>query len=141
MKSNPTLNHHTVIDETFAKAHPRRILIAEDNHLNQKLLVKILEKLGYEPKVALNGQEALDAVKREKFDILFMDLQMPVMDGLEACVRILEEVKQEDQPSIIAVTANVSGNIKEECLMIGMKDYLTKPIDINKISKALQEHH
>lgn len=133
-------NNTPLLNKDFAKENPCRILIAEDNLLNQKLLVKILDKLGYEVEIAENGVEALEIVKQKKFDILFMDLQMPIMDGLEATVRILDEVGLEQQPSIIAVTANVSRNIREECLMIGMKDYIAKPIDINKIAKALLEY-
>ncbi|MBU2513605.1 response regulator [bacterium] len=128
------------IDSEFAKANPLNILVAEDNALNQKLIQKILNKLGYEPKMAGDGEEALNAVKTEKFDVLFMDLQMPHMDGITATQLIKEQVKESHQPLIIALTANVSDIVKEKCFSVGMTDFMSKPIKIDEIAQLLQKY-
>lgn len=128
-----------VPDTSFSGKYPLRILIAEDNALNQKLITKVLEKLGYTPEIANNGQEAVERARAEAFDLILMDLQMPKMDGLEAA-RIITDQKDTTsaKPDIIALTANVSEDVKEACLKAGMVDYTTKPLKLNHLVKLLQ---
>lgn len=125
-----------LLPEDFALKNPLQILVAEDNLINQKLIIKILHKLGYEPMVAVNGLEVLSMVRLFNFDVILMDIQMPEMDGLEAteAVRAAADIVQ---PVIIAMTANAMQEDKEECLRIGMNDYLSKPIHIESLLISL----
>jgi signal transduction histidine kinase/CheY-like chemotaxis protein len=115
----------------FAGQYPLRILIAEDNPVNQKIATKILNKLGYDPIIAENGKEALEMVSHEQFDMILMDVQMPEMDGLEATrmIRTCLDV----QPIIIAMTANVMQGDRDDCMQAGMDDYISKPINIEEL--------
>ncbi|HLA51692.1 MAG TPA: response regulator, partial [Flavitalea sp.] len=122
----------------FAKKYPLRILIAEDNPINQQLALHILNKLGYEPGLAENGQDVLDLLKTEKYDMILMDMQMPEMDGMEA-TRIIRAEHQE-QPVIVAMTANVMQGDKDECLAAGMDDYLSKPIRLEELTNMLEKY-
>ncbi|MES2732681.1 MAG: response regulator [Bacteroidota bacterium] len=130
-----------ILSTTFSQRYPLRILIAEDNLVNQKLIVHILKKLGYQPGVALNGQAALDAVSQENYQVILMDVQMPEMDGLEATRRLRWSMRQrlDIQPIIIATTANALPGDREECLQAGMDDYLSKPIHLEEIVKVLEK--
>lgn len=119
--------------------HPYKILIVEDNAINQKLALRTLNKFGYEADLAKNGQEAITAVKRQVYDMVLMDIQMPEMDGLEATRRIRQEVPAAQQPYIIAVTANARPIDKVECLEAGMNDYITKPFGLQDLREALQK--
>ena len=116
---------------------PLEILIAEDNIVNQKVIVHILTKMGYVPSLVENGQEAVDAALQQDFDIILMDMQMPVMDGLEA-TRMLRKTLQK-QPVVIALTANVMDDDKQECLNSGMDDYLGKPIVLDELITKLEK--
>ncbi|MDB5130543.1 MAG: rcsC 4 [Mucilaginibacter sp.] len=120
----------------FAKEFPMDILIAEDNIVNQKLASHIFTKMGYVPDVVENGHEALNAMVGKKYDIIFMDVQMPEMDGLEATRFIREHMH--DQPVIIAMTANAMPEDKEVCLAAGMNGYLSKPMRIIDITDILE---
>jgi len=120
----------------FAKQYPMSILIAEDNLVNQKLAKHILNKMGYDPDISINGHEALNAMTVKKYDMIFMDVQMPEMDGLEATRFIRENM--EHQPVIIAMTANAMPEDKELCLKTGMDDYLSKPMKIADIMDVLE---
>lgn len=122
----------------FAERYPLRILIAEDNPINQKLTERVLAKLGYEPTIVSNGREVLEEVDRKKYDLILMDVQMPEMDGLEA-TRIIRK-SQGDQPVIIAITANVMQGDREECLEAGMDDYISKPIKLELLVAALEKY-
>ncbi|RZK79528.1 MAG: response regulator [Pedobacter sp.] len=124
-----------LLSQEFAEQHPLTILVAEDNIINQKLIIKILNRLGYHPKVANNGFEVLSLIEIYAFDTILMDIQMPEMDGLEATqmIRSLATL----QPYIIAITANAMQEDKEECLRIGMNEYLSKPINIGHLLSAL----
>jgi PAS domain S-box-containing protein len=113
-----------------------RILLAEDNAVNQQLALAMLEKLGYGGEVASNGLEALAALERRRYDVVLMDVQMPELDGLEATRRIHERWGSE-RPHIIAVTAGAMSEEREQCLAAGMDDYLSKPIRIEELSAAL----
>ena len=116
---------------------PFEILIAEDNIINQKLIRNLFELLGYKPTLVANGIEAINAVKGKIFDLIFMDIQMPEMDGLEATAIIVERMR-ENSPVIIAMTANAMQSDKEKCIAAGMNDYLTKPIRVEDLVKVIQ---
>ena len=113
------------------------ILVAEDDKLNQKFALKILNKLGYEPQVANNGQEVLEMVSQKKYDVILMDVQMPVMNGLEATKMI--RVCLDNQPFIVAMTANTMQGDREECIMAGMDDYISKPINLKDLVIVLEK--
>jgi CheY-like chemotaxis protein len=110
--------------------------VAEDNVINQTLIVRILEKMGYQPDVVSNGARALQAALAAPYDIILMDVRMPEMDGLEATRRIRERVG-ENQPVIIAVTANALEGDRQMCLDAGMDDYLSKPVKIEVLQKTV----
>jgi PAS domain S-box-containing protein len=119
----------------------RRILLAEDNHVNQLLAVRLLEKRGHEVVVAKNGEEALEALDRQVFDLVLMDVQMPEMDGLQATAAIRKrEVKSGKHIPIIAMTAHAMAGDKEHCLDAGMDDYLTKPIQLEQLLDVLERY-
>ena len=121
----------------LADQHPLSILLAEDNAVNQKLALKLLERMGYEADVAINGIEAVAAVKRKRYDLVLMDVQMPKMDGLEASRRIIES-RASGRPRIVALTADAMQDDRERCLAAGMDDYLTKPIRRAELTAALE---
>ena len=123
-------------DPNLAQTHPLRILIAEDNLINVKLLVRLLNKLGYSPTVANTGKEVL-ACLPQGFDLIFMDVQMPEMDGLEA-TRLIRQ-QPIPQPWIIALTANAMQEDRSICLAAGMDDYLSKPLHVDQLTQSLQE--
>jgi len=119
----------------FAQKHPLRLLVAEDNLINQQLILKILNILGYQPSLAENGEEVLEMMKKDQYDMILMDVQMPEMDGHETTRHIR---KQEIlQPVIIAMTANAMQGDREECLAAGMNDYLSKPVILDELVKML----
>lgn len=109
-----------------------RILVAEDNLINQKVARGILNNIGFKIEVVSNGVEALDAVKQQEFDLIFMDMQMPEMDGVDATVAI-RKLKLERQPTIVAMTANAMSESRDICIAAGMDDYIAKPVKINDI--------
>lgn len=127
------------LNAEFAENYPLRILVAEDNPMNQKLIQKVLQKLGYQPDIAGDGKQAVDAVKNNDYDIVLMDLQMPNVDGIEATATIVNELDAAKQPSIIALTANVSDDVMEECFRVGMKDFMSKPLKIDKLAEMLKK--
>jgi PAS domain S-box-containing protein len=116
------------IDPMLANRLPMRILVVEDSAINQKLALGMLRKFGYLCDVAGNGAEGVELVRRHRYDLVFMDLQMPVMDGLEATQRIIETVPAERRPRIVAMTANALPADRQRCLDAGMDDYIAKPI-------------
>jgi PAS domain S-box-containing protein len=125
------------VDTELAKDLPLRILIAEDNSVNQRLAVSLLKKIGYRADVAGNGVEALEALERQPYDVVLMDVQMPEMDGLEATRRIHQRWPGAERPYVIAATANAMQEEKQACFVAGMDDYLSKPIRINELMAAL----
>lgn len=125
------------IDKKLADKLPLKILVAEDNHLNSKLVKTLLGKMGYRGDIAANGKEVIEAMQRQSYDIIFMDVQMPVMNGLEATRKIIELWEPEQRPNIIAMTANAMQGDREKCLEAGMVDYLPKPIRFKDVQKAL----
>jgi two-component system, sensor histidine kinase and response regulator len=126
---------------TTDSTRPLRILLTEDNLVNQRLTVRILEKRGHTVVVAANGEEALKAFGRDRFDLILMDIQMPVMDGLEATrmIRAQEEHASGHTP-IIAMTAHAMKGDREKCLAAGMDDYLSKPINTNDLSAMIEKY-
>jgi len=126
------------VDTQPGQKLPLRILLAEDHLVNQKLALFLLEKLGYRADVAANGLEVLEALHRQPYDVVLMDVQMPEMDGLEASRRICQDWSPEERPWIIAMTANAMQGDREQCLAAGMDDYLSKPIKVEALVEALQ---
>lgn len=127
------------IDKTLAENYPLRILLAEDNMVNQKVAVRTFEKMGYRVDVVANGQEAVQSVRNIKYDIVFMDVLMPEMDGYEATKLILDEQNDDTRPRIIAMTANAMQGDRETCLKAGMDDYISKPIRIDELQKIIKK--
>ena len=125
-------------DGQIAQRHPLRLLLAEDNPVNQKLALRLLGQMGYRADVAGNGLEVLDALARQPYDVVLMDVQMPEMDGLEASRQINQRWARHLRPRIIAMTANAMAGDREMCLAAGMDDYLTKPIRVPELVAALQ---
>ncbi len=125
------------IDEELNSKYPLRILVAEDNLVNQKLVISILKKMGFKVTAVINGLEAVQSVKALDYDIILMDIQMPHMTGIEATVKIKEELPEDKQPLIIALTANAMVEDKETCYKSGMVDYMSKPININVLQNTL----
>jgi two-component system sensor histidine kinase/response regulator len=119
----------------FAEKHPLRILVAEDNLVNQKLAMKILSKVGYTAALAENGREVTEMANLKQYDLIFMDVQMPEMDGLEATKMIRKYM--DVQPVIIAMTANAMTEDRDECLKAGMDDFLSKPVKLEDIVNML----
>jgi len=118
---------------------PLRILLVEDNQINQMVAVALLAQIGYEAHVAENGQEALEALRTAPYDVVFMDVQMPVMDGFEASRAIWKEFDEETRPYIIAMTAQAMRGDREQCLAAGMDAYISKPVDIADIRSMLAQ--
>jgi PAS domain S-box-containing protein len=125
-------------DAQLAQRHPLRLLLAEDNPVNQKLALRLLGQMGYRADVAGNGLEVLDALARQPYDVVLMDVQMPEMDGLEASRQINQRWPRGQRPRIIAMTANAMAGDREMCLAAGMDDYLTKPIRVPQLIAALE---
>jgi CheY-like chemotaxis protein len=117
--------------------HPLRILVAEDNLVNQKVAVSMLARLGYRADLVANGLEAIEAVRQVPYDLVLMDLQMPELDGLGATRQILGEHSAGRRPRIVALTANAFAEDRAECLAAGMDDYLSKPLQKDKLEEAL----
>ncbi len=118
-------------------SHSLRILLAEDNLVNQKVAIHMLKKIGYQADVVMNGLEAIETLQKSIYDVVLMDLQMPKMDGIEATRHIISRFPPERRPQIVAMTANAMEGDREICLAAGMNDYITKPINIEQLAKAL----
>jgi PAS domain S-box-containing protein len=123
----------------MGQQHPLRILLAEDNVINQKVTLSMLSKLGYRADVAANGLEVLEALRRQAYDVVLMDIRMPEMDGLEATRLIRQQWPVDQQPHIIAVTADALSGSREEYLTRGMDDYISKPVRRYELMNALSK--
>ncbi|NUM34484.1 MAG: response regulator [Candidatus Brocadiae bacterium] len=128
-------------DRTMGQRHPLQILLAEDNTTNQKVATLQLARLGYRADLAGNGIEAIDSLRRQLYDVILMDMQMPEMDGLEATRIICKEWPEKRRPRIIAMTANAMKEDKQACLAAGMDDYISKPIQMEQMVHALNKCH
>ncbi|MGO4391542.1 GAF domain-containing protein [Variovorax sp. M-6] len=125
------------IDPTMGARHPLRILLAEDNVVNQKLAMRLLQQMGYRADLASNGIEAVESVQRQTYDVVLMDVQMPELDGLDATRQICTLLEADRRPRIVAMTANAMQGDQEMCISAGMDDYLTKPIRVDRLVEAL----
>ena len=125
-------------EPTLADRHPLRILVAEDNGVNQRVVLAMLRRLGYRADLAANGREAVDAVRQRPYDVVLMDLHMPELDGLGALRQIHAEHAPDRRPRVIALTANALEEDRQECLAAGMDDYLSKPLQRDKLEAALE---
>ncbi|MDF1661107.1 MAG: ATP-binding protein, partial [Planctomycetota bacterium] len=126
-------------EATLGKSFPARILVVEDNPINQQLAIHNFEKLGYRIELASNGQKALAALEVKVFDIVFMDLRMPDMGGIEATQHIISNFSATKRPRIIAMTADAQASVHKECVEAGMDDFLTKPVKIRDLIRALRK--
>ena len=136
--STPPASAVAHFDGVLAAQLPLHILLAEDNIVNQKVAVRILQRLGYEAHVATNGVEALQAVRSEQYDIIFMDVQMPEMDGLEATRSIRLDQSIIHKPYIIAMTAAATQLDREKCLRPAWMTFVAKPVRLEDISQVLE---
>jgi len=127
------------INETLADHHPLRILLAEDNPVNQKVAIKILEQIGYRADLAANGLEVISALERQPYDLVLMDIQMPEMDGEQTTRIIRNHFLGTHQPRIVAMTAHTMPGDHEKYLAAGMDDIISKPVRVNELVKVLQE--
>jgi signal transduction histidine kinase/DNA-binding response OmpR family regulator/HPt (histidine-containing phosphotransfer) domain-containing protein len=120
-----------------AEAPPLRILVAEDNPINQTVAIRLLERLGHRGETADNGRQAIERLEEEPYDVVLMDVQMPVMDGIEASREICARWPEGRRPRIIAVTAEAMEGDREKCLRAGMDDYMVKPVTLERLSSVL----
>jgi CheY-like chemotaxis protein len=128
-------------DHDFARRHPLKILVAEDNAVNRKVLLTMLERLGYHADAVTNGREVLERLSRWPFELILMDIQMPEMDGLEATRQFRAVAPGNTPPYILALTANARKEDYNACLEAGMQDYLSKPVRIDDLMAALARAH
>jgi len=124
-------------DQTQAAARPLRVLLAEDNIVNQKVATRILQRLGYRADVAANGFEVIEALARQPYDVVLMDVHMPELDGMETTRRVRQRVASLHQPYIIAMTADVVHGYRDVCIAAGMNDYVSKPVRLEELIAAL----
>jgi CheY-like chemotaxis protein len=127
------------LDPGLAKRLDRRVLVVDDNAMSQRFAVRMLECCGFEPDTASNGTEAVEAVEREVYDVVFMDLQMPVMDGLQATREIRRRLPPGRQPHIAGVTSGASGARREACVQAGMDDLVNKPLRAGDLVRAIEQ--
>jgi PAS domain S-box-containing protein len=140
-KSSNSRNSRNSSDKTFeilSSQFPHRILVVEDNPMNQKIARMMLNKLGYECETADNGKEAIEKIKKtnNEYTLIFMDMQMPVMDGIEATQLLVKEYES-NLPPIIAMTANVMAEDKQKCFDAGMVDFIAKPVQVDELKKVI----
>ncbi|MDV3353199.1 response regulator [Leptothoe sp. LEGE 181152] len=128
----------TLLEPTFGQTHPLKILVAEDNLVNQQLAKQYLNKLGYQPDIVSDGCKVLEAMQQHPYDVIFMDVQMPTMDGLVTTAKIREQWPLIRRPQIIALTANAMQGDRERFLAAGMDGYISKPIHLQELIETLK---
>jgi PAS domain S-box-containing protein len=128
-----------IVDNELGHKRPLKILLAEDNVVNQKVALKILEKLGFRADIAANGYEVLEALRKINYDVILMDIFMPDMDGIEATQMIVQTFDKGWRPKIIAMTANAMMGDKERCIEAGMDDYISKPVKVEELFEILKK--
>jgi len=128
----------SMYDPNLGQLRPLHVLLAEDNAVNQKLALRMLERFGYRADVAANGIEVIEALNRQAYDVVFMDVVMPEMDGLESTMQIRQQFSADHQPCIVAMTANAMQGDREACLAAGMDNYISKPIEVKELRAALE---
>ncbi|WNZ43339.1 response regulator [Leptolyngbya boryana CZ1] len=138
---HPLRTRTNEIERNLAERYPLRILLVEDNAINQKLVLQLLQRMGYRADVAGNGLEAIAALHRQSYDLVFMDVQMPEMDGLTATRKICQQWSPQQRPRIVAMTANAMQHDRQKCLDAGMDGYISKPIRLEELTKALKTTH
>ena len=136
----PTAPEASRFDAAMAGQYPLNVLVAEDNPINRKLIQRLLQRLGYEPELVVNGRECIEALHQKPYDVVLMDCQMPILDGYEATLRIRSGAAGADQRAlpIIALTAAAMVGDRERCLNVGMNDYLTKPVQPEALIQILR---
>ena len=126
-------------NKSLGDRFPLKIMVAEDNMINQTVIEGILEKMGFQIELADNGQEAVDLVKSRHFDLIFMDIQMPELDGLSATLEIIDHYGTRLRPVVVAMTANAMSGVREEYLEAGMDDYISKPFKLQDLEEAIEK--
>jgi signal transduction histidine kinase/DNA-binding response OmpR family regulator len=137
-KKTKSLRTTQTFDHSLARRLPLKILVVEDNLINQRVAKSILHNFGYQVAIAGDGQQALEALEQQRYDLVFMDMQMPVMDGLECTRQLCRRFNEKSRPYITAMTANALKGDKETCLEAGMNDYLSKPLNPVEIKAAIE---
>jgi CheY-like chemotaxis protein/HPt (histidine-containing phosphotransfer) domain-containing protein len=127
------------MDATLGERLPLKILLADDNVINQKVGQSVLKKLGYQPDVVDNGREVLKALERKDYDVVLLDVQMPEMDGLDAARHICKQYSDTERPRLVAMTGQALVGDREKCLAAGMDDYISKPIRVPELQAALEK--
>ncbi len=125
-------------EPVLAQEIPLTVLLAEDNHVNQKVALRFLERMGYRADAVGNGLEVVEALKGKRYELVLMDLQMPEMDGLEATRQIRQRMPRDRQPKIVALTANAMQGDRDICLAAGMDDYISKPVKLHEIAAVIR---
>ena len=137
IETTSTRASFSTLNQRLAQEQPLEILLAEDNQVNQKVALHLLGKLGYQLDVVDNGQAVLDQLRHKQYDLILMDIQMPIMDGIETTQTIRRTYPREEQPYIIALTADALMGNREKYIALGVDDYLSKPVQVRELTKAL----
>jgi signal transduction histidine kinase/ActR/RegA family two-component response regulator len=127
-----------IASESLSGLKPMRILVAEDNPSNQRVLVEMLKRLGYRPDAVADGREVVQALERQDYDLVLMDIKMPEMDGITA-TQVIRKLRPENGPKIVAITAFALEGDREKCLEAGMDDYISKPVKMEELAEVLKE--
>ncbi len=131
----------SVLEHALNEKYPLDVLLAEDNVVNQKVALLILERLGYRADVAASGQEVVDAVQRQHYDVILMDVHMPEMDGIEATYQVLRLLPPAQHPYIVAMTAAAMQEDRDRCRAVGMHSFISKPVKVEELVDALTSAH
>lgn len=137
IRRNDSTEKKSQFDANLGKRFPLKILLAEDNLVNQKVALMQLKRLSYQADVVANGIEVLDALERQHYDVVLMDIQMPELNGIEASTYIRENFSADNQPYIIAITANAMSEERQACLQAGMNAFISKPFRVEELCTAL----